>query len=195
VLTQSTGNGEDLTLYRQCAKRIYDTLKGVVPSQCPIERAGLDEYFLDFSQVFSADVFLQFDFTCFTLGQPRNLEEENLLSCAAKWAYHLRQCLHEQLGFTCSAGIASSKLASKLASGINKPAQQTLMFANYFESYLPKQAIRCIPGIGHALRKVSYFCWNLDNCPSKLKTQINFTRLDSPCSIYTRLITSTPWEM
>jgi nucleotidyltransferase/DNA polymerase involved in DNA repair len=42
----------------------------------------------------------------------------------------------DQLGFTCSAGIAHSKILAKLGSGLHKPAQQTVMPAAAVEALL-----------------------------------------------------------
>lgn len=39
----------------------------------------------------------------------------------------LRAAVADQLGFSCSAGIAHSKILAKLGAGLNKPAQQTLV--------------------------------------------------------------------
>ena len=39
----------------------------------------------------------------------------------------LRAAVHAELGYTCSAGIAHTKLLAKLASGLHKPAQQTVV--------------------------------------------------------------------
>ncbi len=39
----------------------------------------------------------------------------------------LRDAVKQELGFTCSAGIAHTKLLAKLASGLHKPAQQTVV--------------------------------------------------------------------
>jgi len=42
---------------------------------------------------------------------------ERLLACAAAAAAELRQAVREELGYTCSAGVAHTKLMAKLCSG------------------------------------------------------------------------------
>eukprot|EP00775_Hariotina_reticulata_P004339 gene4339-4592_t len=44
--------------------------------------------------------------------------------------------VQDQLGFTCSAGIAHSKILAKLGSGLHKPAQQTLVPAAAVQALL-----------------------------------------------------------
>ncbi|BDA45382.1 DNA polymerase eta at N-terminal half [Coccomyxa sp. Obi] len=54
-------------------------------------------------------------------------EFERRLSIGANIACRLRGAIREQLGFTCSAGIAANKLLAKVASAMNKPNQQTIV--------------------------------------------------------------------
>ena len=42
---------------------------------------------------------------------------DRLLACAAAAVAELRQAVREELGYTCSAGIAHTKLMAKLCSG------------------------------------------------------------------------------
>ena len=49
---------------------------------------------------------------------------------------HLRARIREQLGYTCSAGIANNKLVSKLGSGFKKPNQQTVIRSRAVRSFL-----------------------------------------------------------
>ncbi|KAK9901261.1 hypothetical protein WJX75_003106 [Coccomyxa subellipsoidea] len=62
-------------------------------------------------------------------GGPLNVgsEFERRLSIGANIACRLRGAVREQLGFTCSAGIAANKLLAKVASAMNKPNQQTIV--------------------------------------------------------------------
>ncbi|XP_069153618.1 DNA polymerase eta isoform X19 [Solanum lycopersicum] len=52
---------------------------------------------------------------------------DKLLACGAFIVAELRLQVLEETEFTCSAGIAHNKMLAKLASGMNKPAQQTVV--------------------------------------------------------------------
>ncbi|XP_059281770.1 DNA polymerase eta isoform X7 [Lycium ferocissimum] len=52
---------------------------------------------------------------------------DKLLACGALVVAELRLQVLEETEFTCSAGIAHNKMLAKLASGMNKPAQQTVV--------------------------------------------------------------------
>lgn len=52
---------------------------------------------------------------------------ERLLAAGAAVVADLRQAVVTELGYTCSAGIAHTKLLAKLCSGLHKPAQQTVL--------------------------------------------------------------------
>lgn len=49
---------------------------------------------------------------------------------AAEYCNEIRQAVKDELGYTCSAGIANNRLLAKLGSGMNKPFQQVL--SNYY---------------------------------------------------------------
>ncbi len=53
--------------------------------------------------------------------------EDKFLLCGAVVVQTLREEVHRQLGFTCSAGVAANKKLSKIASGMHKPNKQTLV--------------------------------------------------------------------
>jgi nucleotidyltransferase/DNA polymerase involved in DNA repair len=60
--------------------------------------------------------------------RPRELwsTEDKLLVAGALVVNQLRQAVYDELGFTCSAGIANNKILAKLSSGMHKPNKQTL---------------------------------------------------------------------
>ncbi|RYR17249.1 hypothetical protein Ahy_B03g062018 isoform B [Arachis hypogaea] len=53
--------------------------------------------------------------------------QDKLLACGAFIVANLRMQVLKDTEFTCSAGIAHNKMLAKLASGMNKPAQQTVV--------------------------------------------------------------------
>ena len=52
---------------------------------------------------------------------------ELLLACGAATVADLRAAVADELGYSCSAGIAHNKILAKLASGMHKPSQQTVI--------------------------------------------------------------------
>ncbi|KAI9284590.1 hypothetical protein BC943DRAFT_360939 [Umbelopsis sp. AD052] len=68
---------------------------------------------------------------------------------ASHLAAFIRNQIKERLGFTCSAGIATSKIFSKLAADIHKPNEQTLLCPDKYADFLEPLHIRKIMGIGY----------------------------------------------
>lgn len=54
-------------------------------------------------------------------------QSDALIAAGAMVVARARAAVKEALGFTCSAGIAHSKILAKLGSGLHKPAQQTVV--------------------------------------------------------------------
>ena len=52
------------------------------------------------------------------------------------FAFDYNQAVFEQLGFTCSAGIAQSKKFAKVVAGMNKPNGQTILPPSYMPELL-----------------------------------------------------------
>ena len=73
-------------------------------------------------------------------------------------AQHLRHQLEEQKGYTCTVGIGTNKLISKLVGNLNKPKGQTTLIPPYkpdaidgtsnLIDFIDNHDIGCIPGIG-----------------------------------------------
>ncbi|KAK6504854.1 hypothetical protein TWF481_006790 [Arthrobotrys musiformis] len=70
------------------------------------------------------------------------------LLLATHLAQYLRLLLLDKQGFTCSAGVCTSKLTAKLAGTINKPSAQTLLLPDHIQEFLDDLAVLNIPGIG-----------------------------------------------
>lgn len=70
------------------------------------------------------------------------------LLLATHLAQYLRLLLLNLQGFTCSAGVCTSKLTAKLAGTINKPSAQTLLLPDHTQEFLDDLAVLNIPGIG-----------------------------------------------
>ncbi|KAK6360359.1 hypothetical protein TWF730_006503 [Orbilia blumenaviensis] len=76
------------------------------------------------------------------------------LLLATHLAQYLRLLLLDQQGFTCSAGICTSKLTAKLAGTINKPCAQTVLLPDHTQEFLDGLAVLNIPGIGSKTGKI-----------------------------------------
>ncbi|KAF2655512.1 DNA/RNA polymerase [Lophiostoma macrostomum CBS 122681] len=75
-------------------------------------------------------------------------------------AQHLREALHSEKGYTCTVGVSTNKLLSKLVGNLHKPNSQTTLLPPYgFETEEPDNAtlfvddheVGKIPGIGFKL--------------------------------------------
>ncbi|KAL0442297.1 UNVERIFIED_CONTAM: DNA polymerase eta [Sesamum latifolium] len=74
---------------------------------------------------------------------------DKLLACGAIIVAELRHEVLKETEFTCSAGIAHNKMLAKLASGMNKPAQQTVVPLSSVEKlleYLPIKKMKQLGG-------------------------------------------------
>lgn len=142
-----TAHGKaDLTLYRAAGRRVL-ALLAACAGAC--ERASIDEAYLDLTEAAAARLA--------KLGPPpfapppgaervhvgaeapaapwharaRSLWQpgEALLAAGAAVVAELRADVRTQTGYTCSAGLAHTKLLAKLASGLHKPDACTLVAA------------------------------------------------------------------
>ncbi len=72
---------------------------------------------------------------------------------ATQIANQIRQSVHQELGLTCSAGVAPNKLVAKIASDINKPNGITIVQPHQVESFMEMLPLRKIHGVGPATEK------------------------------------------
>ncbi|PKA46673.1 DNA repair protein REV1 [Apostasia shenzhenica] len=74
---------------------------------------------------------------------------DKLLACGAIIVAKLRSEVLKETEFTCSAGIAHNKMLAKLASGMHKPAQQTIVPSSAVKellAYLPVKKMKQLGG-------------------------------------------------
>ncbi|KAK4042316.1 hypothetical protein C8A01DRAFT_44696 [Parachaetomium inaequale] len=167
-------DGEDLSPFRDVSKRLYALLRSYSWSG-KVERLGLDEVFLDVTDIVSFNVELlnsnalqqsyfclsrsdpavgfEYDATSFAgcvLGDDGSQSHENVLYMRLLVASHLAQYLRlriEEEGYTTACGIATNKLLAKLAGDKNKPRNQTTLLSLRQEDVLTFMD-------EHSLRKV-----------------------------------------
>ncbi|CAK8578237.1 unnamed protein product [Lathyrus sativus] len=77
--------------------------------------------------------------------------QEKLLACGAFIVADLRMQVLKETEFTCSAGIAHNKMLAKLASAMNKPAQQTVVPHSSVEGLLESFPIKKMKQLGGKL--------------------------------------------
>lgn len=77
--------------------------------------------------------------------------EDRLLLAGAVIMDQLRKDVLNQLGFTCSAGIACNKMLAKLASGMHKPNKQTLVPQSVIPKLMSELPFSRVQGFGGKL--------------------------------------------
>ncbi|KAK3843030.1 MAG: hypothetical protein J3R72DRAFT_349630, partial [Linnemannia gamsii] len=81
---------------------------------------------------------------------------------AAEYCNEIRQAVKDELGYTCSAGIANNKLVAKLGSGMNKPFQQTIILPKYTPDLLHDLKITKIRNLGGKFGKQIKTDYNIE---------------------------------
>lgn len=167
-------DGEDLSPFRDVSKRLYALLRSY--SWCgKVERLGLDETFLDVTDIVSYNVellnwnALQQSYFCLSRSDPEvgfAYDATSFAGCvhgddrghaledvvrmrllvASHFARYLRLKIEEE-GYTTACGIATNKLLAKLVGDRNKPRNQTTLLA-----LLPEDVLSFMDE--HRLRKV-----------------------------------------
>jgi DNA polymerase-4 len=72
---------------------------------------------------------------------------------ATQIANQIRISVHQELGLTCSAGVAPNKLVAKIASDINKPNGITVVQPHQVQAFMEHLPLRKINGVGPATEK------------------------------------------
>lgn len=164
----------DLNLYRDAGSEVVSVLarKG----KC--ERASIDEVYLDITDAAkrlllerpleSIDKIPDEALKTHILGLAEDAEDrketvrswlcrndgddkDHMLACGAIIVAELRMEVLSETQFTCSAGIAHNKMLAKLASGMHKPAQQTIVPASCVPELLASLPVKKMKQLGGKL--------------------------------------------
>lgn len=165
--------------YRLESRRILSLVRESLPAAQRVEKASIDEVFLDLSaQVYGvllsrypelsspgdpserlpAPSVSALDWAADHLIPLSDDEEARdpdwddiALSIGAEIVRDTRAAIRSRLGYTCSAGVAHNKLLSKLGSGHNKPNQQTVIRRRAVAPFLAPQKFTKIRNLGGKL--------------------------------------------
>ena len=160
----------DLTLYRNAGKQVLKTLgEG---NAVKVERASIDECYLDLTEeankrlatsggmpslpvrshqvhLYSTDGEDVVNAETWWSRDPQDWGPgERLIAEGAAIVAELRENVDVGLGYTCSAGIAPTRLLAKLCSGLHKPSQQTVVPASSVPALLSPVSLNKLRGLG-----------------------------------------------
>jgi Nucleotidyltransferase/DNA polymerase involved in DNA repair len=110
-------------LYMQCSSAFGDILREYSPL---VEQYSIDEYFLDY------------------------IGMEKVLGDPIAAAYHLKDQIREQLGFTVNVGISSNKLLAKMGSELKKPDRVHTLFPEEMPVKMWPLPVAELFGVGRA---------------------------------------------
>ncbi|XP_053692487.1 DNA polymerase iota [Sabethes cyaneus] len=188
-------NGEDLTKYRQMSVRINEIMHKFTPN---VEKLGLDENFLDITKevcqkleqhdnigqfVENVDGYIHppieissgltareaFRSACYC-GCDRRL------ILATHMAKEIRNCIFQELGLKCTAGISHNKLLAKLVGSINKHNKQTVLLPNYGAEFVASLGpVKSLTGIGEKTAQV------LEDCGIRTVRELQEITLENLC--------------
>ncbi|KNE66017.1 hypothetical protein AMAG_10294 [Allomyces macrogynus ATCC 38327] len=149
--------------YRRASTQIFQIIARFATF---FERASIDEAYLDLTEDVVQRIVtapprmvdentVDFDWTVGDLGTVADADRESktwgdyMLSVTAGITREVRRAIWDELGFTCSAGIAHNKTLAKLCSALHKPNKQTIMrqiSALDFLTDMPIAKIRSLGG-------------------------------------------------
>jgi DNA polymerase eta len=153
-----------LERYRIESSKIFKILQRFVAEEF-LEKASVDEAFLDISSLVDQDV-SEADFrdVCGKIVSPQDgekltqeysfrTESDARLFKGASIINQIRKTIFDELGYTCSAGIAHNKMLAKLVCSFNKPNGQTVCPYGSVTSLLSKVSLTSLRGFGGKVGK------------------------------------------
>ncbi|XP_055545603.1 DNA polymerase iota [Wyeomyia smithii] len=183
-------NGEDLTKYRQMSVKINEIMHKFTPN---VEKLGLDENFLDITKEIcqkleqdeNIDQHIEnvegYIHPPIETGMSARGAFRRACCCgcdrklilATHIAKEIRNCVFQELGLKCSAGVSHNKLLAKLVGGINKHNKQTVLLPNYASEFVASLGpVKSLTGIGEKTAQI------LEDCGIKTVRELQETALE-----------------
>jgi len=144
----------NLDYYRFESEKVNDIFR----KHCSIvEKASVDESFLDLTHE-ALEIYNKGDYekawkSKFAGGEPfvAETKEDILLMIGTQLVDAMRKEVKETLKFTCSGGVSYNKMLAKLASGMNKPNDQTVIVERYMQEAIKSIKIRKLRNFGRRI--------------------------------------------
>ncbi|KAF4697365.1 deoxycytidyl transferase [Perkinsus olseni] len=136
-----------LDRYRDASEEVMRALRTALPESAPLERASIDEVFVDLTSLCGEEQEEQMPAGIkWAGGEVGNAA----LQEGAIWAERLRKEVESITSFTMSAGVASNRQLAKLACGVNKPDAVTALSDNKILDFMAGVKVRSLRGVGRA---------------------------------------------
>lgn len=150
-------NAEIMSIVRSFLKSRVSTLcdkLGKQPFEPPIQRQGLDEVFIDVTELVAAEILAggrPWHFAGHLFGSTEDDDHRRTLMVASQLAAELREKITTATQLTLCAGVSDRKLLAKLAVNMNKPDDQTTFLPGNVREYIAGITPRHLQGIGYAI--------------------------------------------
>jgi DNA polymerase iota len=145
-------DGSDLTPFRRAAAEVRATVREHLQPGTPLQWLGLDEIFVDATAEVAARAAASTRAPALrghVRGEMCDCRDIDALSRGSELAEEIRALVRRESGYTMRAGIGESKLASKLAAGLQKPDDQTTFLSREaVAAHLATLPPTAIPGFG-----------------------------------------------
>eukprot|EP01122_Echinamoeba_exundans_P008400 TRINITY_DN2789_c0_g1_i12.p1 TRINITY_DN2789_c0_g1~~TRINITY_DN2789_c0_g1_i12.p1 ORF type:complete len:454 (+),score=54.92 TRINITY_DN2789_c0_g1_i12:1131-2492(+) len=110
------------------------------------------------------------------------LPEEECLRSASFLALQIRDMIQARLGFSCSAGVAPNKLLAKIASGLNKPHNQTVILHRNVAKLMSTIPLRKLPRVltraGHRALADLEALYGVWTCGDLVQDDVHHSRIE-----------------
>eukprot|EP01083_Nonionella_stella_P054358 143489_1 len=151
-----------LELYREENFKILDIFRQFTPN---VERASIDEAYIDLTDIVNQKYDTEYTNTNHNavdlsdgwegnviggVFNPRNEEDIKLMICS-QIVHKIRMSVVDQLGYTCSGGVAHNKKFAKMISSMNKPNGQTILPSCGLTQLLSTTSFTKVQGFGGKL--------------------------------------------
>jgi len=180
--------GEDLTKYRAANEIVHQALRRACGSATKIEKLGLDEFFVDATELVHQRLKTrQYEFGFAGIVYPLDghfdgsLDQhtEQKLMVGSQLAAELRQRILDDSRLTCCAGVSTNKMLAKFAANMNKPDKQTCLLPTAAADYVSQLPLRQLPGVGYKSSHELQSVFEEISTGGDLRAQYNLPQLEN----------------